>query len=112
MINSNFHILLNIYTLAVGFTVGGVLASSFTLLTGNQLRFEMPAGQDKLVILVGTICRIIAGPFMIMRNTIRAVMVAGQEPYWIMMAIVIASLWSFCQGVIIVETVCMLGACS
>jgi hypothetical protein len=108
----DLNIILNIYTLAVGFTVGGVFASSFALITGNALRFEMASNQGQLSMLLGFITRIIAGPFMIIRNTFRAVLISGSEPYWIMVAIVFASLWSYCQGVLILETVCQLGACS
>lgn len=108
----DFNIILNIYTLAIGFTVGGVCASSFALLTGQALRFEMASNQNQVSMALGFVTRIIAGPFMIMRNTLRAVLISGSEPYWIMIAIVFASLWSYCQGVLILETVCQLGACS
>lgn len=108
----DFNIILNIYTLAIGFTVGGFCASSFALITGQALRFEMTDNQNNLSMLLGFITRILAGPFMIMRNTLRAVLIRGSEPYWIMIAIVFASLWSYCQGVLILETICQLGACS
>lgn len=108
----DFNIILNIYTLALGFTVGGFCASSFALVTGQPLKFEMPREQSNLSVMIGTMFRLIAGPFMIIRNTLRAVMIAGREPYWVMMAIVISALWSFCQGVLIVEAVCQLSACS
>lgn len=108
----DLNIILNIYTLAVGFTVGGVFASSFALITGQALRFEMASNQGQLSMALGVITRIIAGPFMIIRNTFRAVLISGSEPYWIMVAIVFASLWSYCQGVLILETICKLGACS
>ena len=106
-------ILLNIYSLAIGFTVAGVCASVSAMVTGRPLRFEMrdePA--SNLSLLAGAACRIIAGPFMILRNTFHAVVLKGSEPYWIMLAIIIACLWSFCQGVVILETACQLGACS
>ena len=108
----DLNIILNIYTLAVGFTVGGVFASSFALITGQALRFDMATNQGQLSMALGFITRIIAGPFRIIRNTFRAVFISGSEPYWIMVAIVFASLWSYCQGVLILETICKLGACS
>lgn len=112
MAGSNLSIILNIYTLAIGFTVGGICASSFALMTGQALRFEMSSNQSNLSMFIGTIFRVLAGPFMIMRNTLRAVLISGSEPYWIMIAIVFASFWSYCQGVLILETICKLGACS
>lgn len=108
----DLNIILNIYILAIGFSVGGFCASSFALITGHALRFEMAANQSNLSMFLGFIARILAGPFMIMRNTLRAVLIRGSEPYWIMIAIVFASLWSYCQGVLILETICQLGACS
>lgn len=105
-------VLLNIYSLAIGFVVAGALASSVTLVTGQPLRFELPEQLSPLETVFAMLCRIIAGPFMIMRNTISSIFKTRREPYWVMMAIVIASLWSFCQGVIILETACQIGACS
>lgn len=105
-------ILLNFYSLAIGFVAAATCASATAVVTGQPLKFEISAGQNNLALIVGTICRIIAGPFMIIRNTLKAIMTAGREPYWVMMAIIIASLWSFCQGVIILETACRLGACA
>ena len=106
-------ILLNIYSLAIGFTVAGVCAATSAMVTGRPLRFEMKDEQtSNLSLLVGAACRIIAGPFMILRNTFHAILLKGCEPYWIMVAIIIACLWSFCQGVVILETACQLGACS
>jgi len=106
-------ILLNIYSLAIGFTAAGVCASVSAMVTGQPLRFEMRQEHaSNLSLLAGAACRIIAGPFMILRNTLQAILFKGSEPYWIMVAIIIACLWSFCQGVIILETACQLGACS
>ncbi len=105
-------ILLNLYSLAIGFTVAGTFAASFAMLTGEPLKFEMAGRQPNHILLIGMVCRVVAGPFIILRNTLRAVFIAKREPYWVMMAIVIASLWSFCQGVVILETACQLGACS
>lgn len=105
-------ILLNIYSLAIGFAVAGALASSVTLITGQPLRFAMPAELTPLGACAAMVCRIIAGPFLIMHNTLRSIFTTRREPYWVMIAIVIACLWSFCQGVLILETACKLGACS
>lgn len=104
-------ILLNLYSLAFGFTVAGMCASTCALITGEPLRFEMAAGRGNISILLGTGARIIAGPFLMVKNTLRALILKGRAPYWVMMSIIIASLWSFCQGVIIIETICKLGAC-
>lgn len=108
----NAAIFLNLYSLAIGFVVAGTIASATSVVTGQPLKFEMGEEQDNFTLICGTICRIIAGPFMIIRNTWRAVLITGREPYWVMMAIVIASLWSFCQGVIILETVCLFNGCA
>lgn len=105
-------VLLNLYSLAIGFTVAGTFAASFAVVTGEPLKFEMAERRSNLTLLAGMLCRIVAGPYMILRNTFRAVMITRREPYWVMMAIIIASLWSFCQGVLILETACQLGACS
>lgn len=112
MADPYFPVLFNLYVLATGFAVGGFFATSFALLTGKPLHFEMATNQPAIVLIIGTFLRIIAGPFMIIRNTLKAVISAGREPYWVMMAIVLSSFWSFCQGVIILETACKLGACS
>ncbi len=103
-------VLLNIYSLAIGFTVAAMAASTFALITGRPLRFEMTANQNNLSVFIGACARIIAGPFLIIKNTLRALAITGREPYWVMMAIIIAAFWSFCQGVIIIETAHTLGA--
>lgn len=105
-------ILLNIYSLLLGFTVAAMCASVSALVTGHNLRFEMSRTEVNLSMLLGAGARIVAGPFLILRNSLRAMMIKGREPYWVMMSIIIAAFWSFCQGVIILETVCKLGACS
>lgn len=105
-------ILLKLYSLAVGFAAAGLCASTTALITGQPLRFEMPVGQNTLSVALGAIARIIAGPFLLLRNTYRALMIKGREPYWVMMSIIIACFWSFCQGVLIVETACSISACS
>ena len=104
-------ILLNLYSLAIGFTVAALCGSAVPMLTGKPLRFEMPNQQSNLEMIIGCFCRIIAGPFLIIRNTLKAILITGREPYWVMMAIVLAGLWSYCQGVILIETMCQLGLC-
>ena len=105
-------VLLNIYSLAIGFTVAGICASLVPIYTGSPLIFEMETSHNNMELLLGAVCRIIAGPFLILQNTIKAILSTGREPYWVMMAIVIAGFWSFCQGVLILEAICKLGACS
>lgn len=105
-------VLLNIYSLAIGFVAAGTLASSFAMITGKPLKFELPPEQSHFHNITGAMCRIIAGPFMIMRSMIYSIILQKSEPYWIVVAIVFASLWSFCQGVLILESLCQLGACT
>ncbi len=112
IVDSTIDIFFRLYVLATGFAVGGFIATSFSLMTGHPLRFEMSPNQTTFSLLTGAAIRLLAGPFIIMRNTLKAVFTAGREPYWVMMAVVIASFWSFCQGILILETACRLTACA
>ena len=88
---------LDVYVIAVGFTVAGLCTSGSQLLTGRPMRFGLPEPQGRFVVC-SVLVRALAGPQIIMRNAIMAAARGINKPYWVAATTVIASLWSFISG--------------
>lgn len=88
------------YIMAVGFVFAGMSASLHQLVTGRPLRFEC-AGYGFAVVFA-VLVRVFAGPAILMRNAIKGALL-GRPPYWLALSAIIASLWSFFSGIIMLE---------
>ena len=90
-----------LYIIAVGFVLAGLCASSHQLVTGRPLRFEC-APTASLTIVLSILVRVFAGPAILMRNAIKGALL-GRPPYWLALSTIIASLWSFFSGVLMIK---------
>ena len=89
------------FIIAVGFVFAGLSSSLHQLVTGEPLRFECAPGRGLSVVL-NVVVRVFAGPAILMRNAIKGAM-RGRPPYWLALSTIIASLWSFMSGIVMLE---------
>jgi hypothetical protein len=90
------------FSLAWGFAVAGLCASSYQLIAKHLPSFRQlevgPMGARFAVIPV----LMFSAPYIIMRNTLRGRRVARRRFELVMMATVIAGLWSLMSGTVVV----------
>lgn len=99
------------FSIAMGFVVAGICNSGFRLVTNSRLRFEGPPGEDtrsgwQMALLV------IAGPLVILRNSWRAVRRGDRARGWLVASALVASCWSFCLGLAVLNLMLAVGAVS
>ncbi|MBA4783019.1 MAG: hypothetical protein H2045_07340 [Rhizobiales bacterium] len=98
-----FQIFLTVYIIVVGFVSAGVLGSFYQLWRSQPIGFNI-ATHDWTGSIIDVAFCVFAGPFIIMRNTLRARQIEGRPFGWVVAASAIASLWSFCLGLLLVHT--------
>lgn len=96
---------LYIYVTTIGFSVAGLIASLSRVYTGDPLRFELQLKHSGAFILIALFIRIIAGPFLLIRNSIKAARIEGRAAHWLALSAGLATIWSFASGALILETV-------
>src|SRR5271156_3540007 len=90
------------FSLAIGFAVAGMCASGYRLFSRHFPSFRqlevgpVPARFAAVPLLI------FSAPFIIMRNTIRAKRIEGRRTEIVMVATVIAGLWSLMSGTVVV----------
>lgn len=99
---TQFEVFVSIYLIITGFVCSGVLGSLYQLVNTQPAGFAFSC-ETWLSSLAGVFFCIFAGPFIIMRNTLRARKMEGRRLGWVVAASAIASLWSFCTGLLIVH---------
>jgi hypothetical protein len=92
----------SVFALALGFAIAGVCASGFRLLTRHHASFRlleigpMPTRFAAIPLLM------FSAPFIIMRNTLRGRRIEKRRFEAVMVATVIAGLWSLMSGTVVV----------
>lgn len=92
------------YAAACGFVAAGILSSFHQLLTDRPVRFAIDLetmGKG----LLGVLLCAFAGPFIIMRNAIRGRMQENRPVGWLVASTAIATGWSLCSGIVVVQLV-------
>jgi hypothetical protein len=90
------------FSLAIGFAVAGSCASGYRLFSKHFPSFRLlevgpvPARFAAIPLLM------FSAPFIIMRNTIRGRRIEGRRTEIVMVATVIAGLWSLMSGTVVV----------
>lgn len=94
--------------IAIGFAVGGLLASAYQGLAHRPLSFG--AVRDGfMVTLVATPLLVFAAPFIILRNAVRRRAVDRWEFHMVMAATIVASMWSLACGSVVVMAAAKIG---
>lgn len=96
-------------SLVVGFAFAGLLASAFELFTAQRADFRLlQAGGLFAVASVPVV--VFSAPFLIVRNTVRGRRIEGRPLMFVMLASMIASVWSIASGRVVLDLLHLLGA--
>lgn len=96
-------------SLFVGFAFAGLLASAFELVTAKRADFRLlEAGGLAAVASVPVV--VFSAPFLILRNTVRGRRIEGRPLIFVMLASMIASLWSIASGRVVLDLLHLLGS--
>jgi hypothetical protein len=88
--------------LVVGFAFAGLLASAFELFTAQRADFRLlQAGGLFAVASVPVV--VFSAPFLILRNTVRGRRIEGRPIVFVMIASMIASVWSIFSGRVVLD---------
>jgi hypothetical protein len=97
-----FELILAAYCAACGFVAAGLTASFIQLVTNQPVKFAVSL-ETTLVgirdVLIVTWC----GPFIIMRNAVRARLIERRPIGWLVASAIIAATWSTCSGIIVLQ---------
>lgn len=99
----------SLIALALGFAVAGLFASGYQLATKRQASFALLQSGRYLAALAAVPLLYFAAPFLIMQNTVRGRRIESRRFEFVMMATVLAGLWSLMSGTVVVMTLQALG---
>lgn len=90
----------NLYIMAVGFVTAGIIASFVQLVSGKPARFEL-APDTLLASIGGVMLGLTAGPAILMRNAWRGMWIEARPPFWFLLSLMVAGVWSMFSGAIV-----------
>ena len=100
----------SLFAIALGFGVAGLCASGYRLIGMHFPSFRMLETGPKTARLAAVPLLIFCAPFLIMRNTLRGRRIERRPAEFVMMATVIAGLWSLmCGSVVVMALQALLG---
>jgi len=92
----------SLYALAFGFCLAGMLCSGYQVFAERPASFRL-LNSTRMIALSAVPFLVFAAPFIIIRNTIRGRQMEDRNMMFVVLATVIAGLWSFFSGVAAVE---------
>ena len=90
------------FSLAIGFAVAGLCASGYRLFSKHFPSFRLLEMGPVAARFAAIPLLMFAAPFIIMRNTLRGRRIEGRRTEIVMVATVIAGLWSLMSGTVVV----------
>ncbi|CAL8980761.1 hypothetical protein GJ689_23775 [Rhodoplanes serenus] len=90
---------------AIGFAFAGVLCTGYQLVAHRPASFRLLEQGASSASFAAVPLLVFAAPFIIMRNTVRGRIIERRRFEFVMVATVIAGLWSLMSGTIVVMTV-------
>ena len=99
----------SICLLLLGFSVAGVLATGYQLVTTRPASFNIFGDGTGPVAVAHVPFLVFAAPFIIMRNTIRGRRLEDRRIGMVMLATVIAGFWSLMSGTVVVMALASFG---
>jgi hypothetical protein len=84
--------------LAIGFAVAGLISTGYQLVTERPASFRLLGQAPQSAALASIPFLVFAAPFIIMRNTIRGRRIERRRFEFVMVATVIAGVWSLMSG--------------
>lgn len=89
--------------LGVGFAVAGALASGYQVLAHRPASFKLLQRGPVPSAFAAVPFLVFAAPFIIMRNTLRARQLQQRRIEFVMMATILAGIWSLMSGTFVVS---------
>ena len=96
------------FSLAMGFAVAGLCATGYRLFSEHFPSFRLLEIGPAVSRFASIPLLMFAAPFIIMRNTLRGRRIEGRRAEFVMVATVIAGLWSLMSGTVVVMALQML----
>jgi hypothetical protein len=90
------------FALAIGFAVAGLCASAYCLVSKHFPSFRLLEAGPMAARFAAVPLLMFSAPFIIMRNTLRGHRIEGRRVEVVMVATVIAGLWSLMCGTVVV----------
>jgi Family of unknown function (DUF6949) len=90
------------FSLAMGFAVAGLCASGYSLFSRHLPSFRLLEAGPVPARFAAIPLLMFSAPYIIMRNTIRGRRIEGRRAEIVMLATVIAGLWSLMSGTVVV----------
>ena len=91
-----------LFALAIGFAFSGMLGTGYQLATSRAPGFHLLERGPRPSTFAAVPFLVFAAPFIIMRNTIRGRLIEGRSFQLVMIATVVAGLWSLMSGTVVV----------
>lgn len=88
---------------AVGFTVAGLLASLYDIITQRRLTFAMQGKASTPELMMGIFLRMVAGPFLLVRSGWDVFREGSANPLVVAAVVAVACMWGCLSGVIVVD---------
>ena len=90
------------FALMIGFAVAGALVSGYQAFVDRPAGFGLLDNGEASRAMIAVPFLVFAAPFIIMRNTIRGRQIEHRHMLFVMMATVIAGIWSLMSGTCVV----------
>lgn len=97
----------SLQSLALGFAFAGLLASAFELMTERRASFHL-LESGGVAALASVPVLVFSAPFIILRNTVRGRRFERRPIHFVMLATIIACLWSLLSGRLVLDLAVML----
>ena len=89
-------------SLALGFAVAGLICAAYQAITARPASFRLLNAEARPAALAAVPFLVFAAPFIIMRNTVRGRLIEGRRFEFVMLATVLAGIWSMMSGTAVV----------
>ena len=102
----------SLLALTIGFAVAGTFATGYQALTRRPASFRLLQRGPRPLTFAAVPFLAFAAPYIIMRNTIRGRRIERRRTEFVMMATILAGLWSLMSGTVVLLIVQTLGLVS
>ena len=89
-------------SLALGFAVAGLISAAYQAVTERPASFRLLNAEARRAALAAVPFLVFAAPFIIMRNTIRGRRIERRRFEFVMLATMLAGIWSLMSGTAVV----------
>jgi O-antigen/teichoic acid export membrane protein len=97
------------FALAIGFAVAGLISTGYQALTQRPASFSLLEHGAHPSTFAAVPLLAFAAPFIIMRNTVRGRRIEHRRFEFVMIATIIAGIWSLMSGTVVVMAIEALG---